>query len=58
MLPFVFYPLHELFEALLAADVNEEGIVFHKKRIIDKTTFDSALYPISLWSLAIFEHGH
>ena len=29
MLPFVFDPLHELFEVLLAADVNEEGIVFH-----------------------------
>jgi hypothetical protein len=33
MLPFVFYPLQELLEALVAAEVCEEGIVFHKNLI-------------------------
>jgi len=35
MFPLIFHPLHELLEALLAADVVKEGIVFHKNWIKD-----------------------
>jgi hypothetical protein len=35
MLPFVFHPLHELLETILAADVVEEKIVIINKRVIN-----------------------
>ena len=40
ILPFVLDALHELLEPGLAADVFEEGIVFRKKRIIDKSVIN------------------
>ena len=40
MLPFVLHALHELLEALLAADVNEEGIPI-MRRVTQKTINES-----------------
>jgi hypothetical protein len=36
MLPFIFHPLHELLEAWLAADVEEEWIKLKEKRVFNK----------------------
>jgi len=46
MLPFVFNPLHELFEPLLATDVIEEEVVVIDKGVIDKSPIDRILQPI------------
>jgi hypothetical protein len=53
MLPFVFNPLHELLEALLAADVLEEGVVLIEKSVIDKPKADRVLQPIQGFFLFI-----
>jgi hypothetical protein len=45
MLPFVFDPLHELLEALFAAEVLEEGIVLVEKWAIDKPKADRVFQP-------------
>jgi hypothetical protein len=34
MLPFVFHPLHELLEELLAADIGKIGIIFVEEGVI------------------------
>jgi len=39
MLPLVFHPLHELFEPLLAAELNQEKIVIIKEGISAQKTF-------------------
>ena len=53
MLPFVFYPLHELLETLLAADVIEEVSYSIDKGIIDKAPIDRVLQPIQGFFLFI-----
>ena len=46
MLPLVFDTLHELLEALLAADAFKERIIFIQIRIIDHTQVYGMLKPV------------
>jgi hypothetical protein len=53
MLPFVFDPLHELLEALFAAEVLEEGVILIEKWVIDKPKADRVIQPIQGFFLFI-----
>ena len=46
MLPFVFHPLHELLEALFAADIGEERIKLRKKGVVYATDVQAVVQPL------------
>lgn len=46
MLRFVPHALHELLEALIAADIGEIGIIFIEEGVIDEAAVNCIFQPI------------